>query len=538
MKHLKKALAMLMAAALMFTLLGVGFQNKVIARAAAADVPTVYVVEQGWPLYNSDGENVVNFSLPEGFLETAVKDCLPSFLKAVLFSTDKNVNEYAQKLASNMAQLYDQAQFDENGDPKDESGPPFDPSAPASPNGHNFYFFQYDWRRDPREEADNLNTYIENIRSSTGAQKVNLLGRCEGVCYAMAYLSAYGAEKINRLFFLNSGFYGIVGVDALFSGEICLEAKPARDWLDEMINGQFPDIPVNSMDIVSQPYWLVLKALVRTVYESYGLEIATMAVNAIYNRMFRPALRETLLTGYATWPGIWAMVFEENVETAISFVFEGKEEQYAGLIGKIRGYNREVRAGAKEMLQEMNAQGVDVGIIAKYGFATDPIEKGAEQLSDEKAYLKHSSFGATTADFGETLSDAYVAAVKAKGNGRYLSPDGLVDASTCLFPDSTWMIGAMKHQDVNDFLDAFAYCCLSSEMPMTVESDPAYPQYLFNDNGTVVPMTEENQALSLSRPEQRGFWPALKEFYVQLFRYLKVLFASLPEKLKTASAQA
>ena len=537
MKHVKKAAALVMAVVLTFTVFSVGFRDKAAARAAAADIPTVYVVPGMWELRNSAGEIVTDFSLPEGFLEAAVKDCMPSFLKAVLFSTDKNVNEYAEKLASNMSRLYAKAQFDENGNPKDDSGPPFDPAAPVSPDGYNFYYFLYDWRRDPREEAENLNTFIENVRSSTGAEKVNLLGRCEGCCYAMAYLTAYGAEKINRLFFLNSAFRGIVGADAPFSGNVYLEAKPARDWLDEMINGQFSDVPINSLDIVSQPYWLVLKALVRTVYESYGLEIATRAVNAVYNRMFRPALRETLLTGYATWPGIWAMVFQENVETAISFVFEGKEEQYAGLIEKIRGYNREVRAGADELLLAFNAQGIDVGVLSKYGFATDPIEKGAAQISDEKAYLKHSSFGATTANFGETLSDAYVAAAKANGNGRYLSPDRMVDASTCLFPDSTWMIGRMAHHDYNLFLDTFAYRYLTSEPALTVDSDPSLPQYLIDIDGSVVPMTEENQSLSLSRPEQRGFWPALKEFYVQLFRYLKLLFQSLPDRLK-ASAQA
>ena len=530
MRSREKVIAILLTIITVFTLSGGGWLNQ--ASAAAADAPTVYVIGQGWSIVNAAGENVVDFSLPEGFLEAAVKDCMPSFLKAVLFSTDKNVNEYAEKLASNMSQLYAKAQFDENGNPKDDSGPPFDPTAPATPNGYNFYIFQYDWRRDPRESAERLDIFIDNIRSSTGADKVNLLGRCEGACPVMAYLSAYGAEKINRLFFLNSGFKGIVGADAPFSGNIYLEAKPARDWLDEMINGQFSDVPINSLDIVSQPYWLVLKALVRAVYESYGLELAAQAVNSIYNRMFRPALRETLLTGYATWPGIWAMVFEENVETAISFVFEGKEEQYAGLIEKIRGYDREVRAGADDLLKELNAQGVDVGILAKYGYATDPIEKGAAQLSDEKAYLKHSSFGATTADFGETLSDAYIADAQAKGNGRYISPDRMVDASTCLFPDSTWMIGRMAHQDFNGFLDAFAYRYFTSETALTVDSDPSLPQYLIVIDGSVVPMTEENQSLSLSRPERRGFWPALKEFYVQLFRYLKALFAALPEKLK------
>lgn len=537
MKHVKKTVALIVALVMTVSVMGVGFRVRAAA-ASAADIPTVYVVAGMWGQFNSDGEPVTDFSMPEGFLEAAVKDCLPSFLKAVLFSTDKNVNEYAQKLASNMAQLYDQAQFDENGDPKDDSGPPFDPAAPASPDGYNFYYFQYDWRRDPREEAENLNTFIDNVRSAAGTEKVNLLGRCEGVCYAMAYLSAYGAEKINRLYFTNSGFYGLATVDAPLTGNVCLETQPARDWLDEAINGQIPDVPINSMDIVSQPYWLVLKALVRTVYESYGLDLATKAVNAIYNRMFRPALRETLLTGYATWPGVWTMVFEENVETAISFVFEGKEEQYAGLIEKIRGYNRDVRSGAKEMLQEMNAQGVAVGVLSKYGIATDPITKNAAKLSDEKVYLTDSSFGATTGNFGEPLSDAYLTEAKAKDNGRYLSPDGLVDASTCLFPDSTWMIGNMSHQDTNGFMEAFAYRYLSGETPMTIDSDPAYPQYMILLGDTVVPMTEENQAQSLARPEQRGFWPALKEFYIQLFRYLKVLFASLPERLKTAAAQA
>ena len=524
MQRFKRAVAMLMAVIVVMSLLGAGHQNK--AYAAAADVPTVYVIGQGWALYNSSGELVSDFSMPEGFLEAAVKDCLPSFLKAALFSTDKNVNEYADKLAANMAQLYAKAKFDDNGEPTDGSGPVFDPAAPVHTFKFNFYRFLYDWRRDPRETAEQLAVYIDNVRASTGADQVNLVGRCEGACSLMAYLTAYGAEKVNRVFFLNSGFHGIVGADAPFSGNICLEAKPARDWLDEMINGDIPDVAINSMDIVTQPYWQVLRALVRAVYESYGLEIASKAVNSLYNRMFRPALRKTLLTGYATWPGIWAMVFEENTETAISFAFEGQEERYAGLIEKIRGYNREVRAGADDLLREINAEGVDIGVLAKYGYATDPIEKGAAQLSDEKAYLKHSSFGATTALFGETLSEEYVAAAKAEGRGRYISPDLLIDTSTCLFPDSTWTIGALQHQIVPAYLDEFAYRYLTSETAMTIDSDPACPQFLLNDNGSLVPLTEENQDQSLVRPEQRSFWKALKEFFVQLFRYMKVLFAS------------
>ncbi len=532
MQRAKRAVSLLVAAVIFVSLITVGFPQR--AAAAAADVPTIYVIGQGWALYNPQGEVVTDFSLPEGFLEAAVKDCLPSFLKAALFSTDKNVNEYADKLAANLSQLYAKAKFDDNGEPTDGSGPAFDPAAPARPYKYNFYQFQYDWRRDPRESAEQLAVFIDNIRAATGAEKVNLLGRCEGVCPVMAYLTAYGAEKVNRLFFLNSGFRGIAGADAPFSGNICFEAKPARDWLDEALNGDIPDVPINSMDIVTQPYWLLLKALVRAVYESYGLEIAAQAVNSLYNRMFRPALRKTMLTGYATWPGIWAMVFEENTETAISFVFEGQEERYAGLIEKIRGYNREVRSGADDLLRKINAEGVDVGVLAKYGYATDPIEKGAKQLSDEKAYLKHSSFGATTACFGETLPDEYIAAAAAEGRERYISPDRLIDTSTCLFPDSTWTIGALQHQIVPAYLDAFAYRFFTAETAMTVDSDPAFPQFLLNDDGNLVPLTAENQDRSQVRPEKRGFFPALKEFFTQLISYIKALFRSLPERLSTA----
>ena len=179
------------------------------------------------------------------------------------------------------------------------------------------------------------------------------------------------------------------------------------------------------------------------------------------------------------------------------------------------------------MLRGLRDAGYEIGVLAKYGFATDALFDGAEQLSDGKAYLKHSSFGATAANFGETLPEAYLAEAAAKGTSKYVSPDRMVDASTCLFPDSTWIVGAIQHQDSPGFLNAFAYRFLSAETPMTVESDPAFPQFLLNDNGALTPMTEENQSQSLARPERRGFWPALKEFFVQLFRYLKAWFAEL-----------
>ena len=69
---------------------------------------------------------------------------------------------------------------------------------------------------------------------------------------------------------------------------------------------------------------------------------------------------------------------------------------------------------------------------------------------------------------------------------------------------------------------------------MTIDSDPAFPQFLLNDDGNLVPLTAENQDRSQVRPEKRGFFPALKEFFTQLISYIKALFRSLPERLSTA----
>ena len=92
--------------------------------------------------------------------------------------------------------------------------------------------------------------------------------------------------------------------------------------------------------------------------------------------------------------------------------------------------------------------------------------------------MHRAAFGATTSTIFDTLSDGYVAQRTAEGKGKYISPDRMVDASTCLYPDYTWFIRDVAHDayppEINKlFMDIF-----HSSTQYTVFTDSKFPQFV------------------------------------------------------------
>ena len=113
--------------------------------------------------------------------------------------------------------------------------------------------------------------------------------------------------------------------------------------------------------------------------------------------------------------------------------------------------------------------------------------------------MTDSSFGATAAQYGKTLTDAYLQKAAQNGTDKYISPDKMVDASTCALPDTTWFIWGMPHADFPDYLFDYLTRFFDQNGEVTVFDDPTYPQYGVacpdpdNPNvGTIVPMVAEN----------------------------------------------
>ena len=76
--------------------------------------------------------------------------------------------------------------------------------------GYQVYPYDYDWRLDLRGTADNLDNYITNILSQTGAEKVNIVDHSLGGLLARYYVTSdtSRAAKVEQVISLGTPFLG------------------------------------------------------------------------------------------------------------------------------------------------------------------------------------------------------------------------------------------------------------------------------------------------------------------------------------------
>ena len=107
--------------------------------------------------------------------------------------------------------------------------------------------------------------------------------------------------------------------------------------------------------------------------------------------------------------------------------------------------------------------------------------------------LSETSFGATTAKFGDTLSAPRYLWKVVTGKKKYISPDKMVDASTCLLPDTTWFIYGSGHAQHREMIEDFISNFFAANGKLTVFDRPDMPQFVMdNGEGALVPITAEN----------------------------------------------
>ena len=94
---------------------------------------------------------------------------------------------------------------------------------------------------------------------------------------------------------------------------------------------------------------------------------------------------------------------------------------------------------------------IDFFIIAKYNFPDYPLYEGATAQSDGNTTVVRQSFGATCAEYGKSFPADYQQQKYQETN--MISPDGMIDASTCLFPYNTWFIKGLFHSCCLRWLD-------------------------------------------------------------------------------------
>ncbi len=408
------------------------------------------------------------FGAEEEDMNTMIKNLIAPVLFFLLGGSEER---FAKSLVEVVKPVFEYIKYDKNGDSA------YNVTIDRQPRVEFGYSsFIYDWRADPMVVADELKAFIDEVKAFYGSEKVSLIAESMGGVMASAYIYKYGYSDLEAVIYRSTAMYGLTMIGELFTGSVDLETKALADYVNNFMLGE------SSQQVV-------IRSLIKNV--------APFIVNPLVNKIIRLfksqggyIYDEFLIDIFGYLPGLWSFVPAEYYEEAKTFMLD--ETENAQLIEKIDVYQYEVRPSINSTIKAMEADGVTVAFVSHYGFSGIPVTQNRSYMADALIDTKYTSGGATCSDYGSTLGDNYVQAVNDGHN--HISPDNMIDASTCLLPEKTWFVKGMLHTWYSDdYCDLYAYI-LDQDGEATVHSNERFPQFLMNneDDGTTLPMTEDN----------------------------------------------
>ena len=507
--------------------------------------PTIYIRGKTDKLYNnigtadewelSDSSRVFSKEVTDikTYATDKAKELLPEF--GIAMVTD-NYDAWADKMSAMLEPIYRDFVLDKQGKARPNSGVKFDYNTPRAlaSNDHDYmasgtvYGFPYDWRLSPLDVADQLKTYIAAVCRVSGKDKVNLVSRCEGCCVSLSYFYKYGDEnKIANNVMLGSSALGVVYASNIFAGKFDLNA----DALNRYVGLNFATGSKDSFgddlfgDAVIRTF---LRETIMLLSVTHATDKPTEKVIGLIDKLAPMVAPGLLMSSYGTCPSYWAMVRDDDYEDAKKFAGLTGNAEWADFVAKIDEYHYHVQKKAPELLKALQAKGVQTGILVKYGGENLPIIKDCNEVSDNTTLAKDASFGATTAKVNAPFPAEYIASRPA----GMVSPDGLIDASTALFPETTWYIKYFPHAWWGGKVKDFAEQYLRSGGTLRVGDPGAMPRFqVYNDkDGTLKEMTDDN-ANSQSNYYKTNKLSALFSFLAAFIPFLRRIFDLVKARL-------
>jgi len=314
----------------------------------------------------------------------------------------------------------------------------------------NVYCCTLDWRLGQIDNAAVLNEYVDDVLEVTGAEKVNIIGVSYGGQVTASYLSLYGGDKVDNVVLHSPALDGSSIVPQLFSGD---------------------DIDLS---------WSDLLKLVQTFrYEETDYsEITDVFSPEFLNDFIKAFIRYYLLDLFLNFGSAWDLVpVDQYAALRDELINDGNHQ---AILEKADKYHFEVAANRKENLQRLQSEGVNISIVAGYGYKL-AVNNG---MDSDTVIEVASSTGATCAEIGATLGDDYIKAVCSDSKHCHLSPDGCIDAATGYLPENTWYVKDMFHGlGTNEDVVSDLLCDLIfADEKFDVHSNVKYPQFMNSDN--------------------------------------------------------
>lgn len=470
------------------------FAASCITSNAASErmhTPTVYLSGQGANVYAEKGNNKSDILYPPDinvseFLKSSMVLNEP-LAKGLAFN---DWDDWCDTFVGLVNPLLTPFSLDKNGNASNGSGVSKtsavkNKKAADGTFGFKDYHYSYDWRVDPCESADGLNTYIKQVKEKTGYGKINLLGRCIGANVVLAYLQKYGSDDINKVILYCAGIDGFELVGKIFTGDMYFDG--------DAIN-RFADNYLTDIDYAEDDTYSVIFDLINILNSLKTLNIAIGAFENIYDKVYQNVLPRMIIESFATMPSFWSLIGDDYYEAAKDFVFGDNKDEYSELIGKIDNYHYNVLNKTRQIIDNCKANGAQVYNVVKYGLQIVPIIKNTELQSDSMLEVVSASGGAVCSPVTKTFSKKYISEANKNGTYKYISPDKQIDASTAYLPDNTWFIKDCSHLHMPDVIDTLFAAIVDYDGYMTVFDDPDFPQYLLYTKGeeTLTPLSSEN----------------------------------------------
>ncbi|MBQ4208700.1 MAG: hypothetical protein II621_10385, partial [Clostridia bacterium] len=171
------------------------------------------------------------------------------------------------------------------------------------------YFFNYDWRLDPCEDAVALHSFIETVKQEQNAEKVTLVPCSMGGAVVNSLLSMYGAADLQKIVYCLVASKGIDMVGELFGRNIEIDMHVLLERLFNFENGN-----------------IALQALLSVLQGGFELNplltnALTKLMQGILDKTNERAYRDILLRSFATMPGLWAFVPDSYYEADKRIMF-------------------------------------------------------------------------------------------------------------------------------------------------------------------------------------------------------------------------
>ncbi len=500
MKKMKKLIAVLLSVLIVLGVSPLAFAKEVNAEQ---NCPYIYIhgIMSKEPIYaNPDDPNTETVWPPQtDKIKNMLLKCVPAL---GVYALTKDGKMISKVLTDGLNELLKGAALDENGEASNGSGVKKEYPAANTLSKNSRLTFNFDWRLDPIQIAAELNDYINYVCKYSSCDKVTLMGYSYGATICATYSKIYGNEKIQGMLMNASAFYGASFAGELMTGNLKVSAQSVKEYLRAFYD--------------ETEYNEILSAFTVALEKAGILENAEVFLNQLLADSYEELFGEAVMPLFTQWPMIWSMTPDEKLDEAMEYVFDGplskKDKDFSGLKEKIENYNTAIRNNREDILKEIESN-CRFGVFSRYGYSAPPVSDAWTSLSDCVVDVKYSSFGATTAHYGEKLSESYLANADAK----FISPDKTVDASTCLFPEKTWFVKNFNHMH-SAVPPELGNLILYSDEEVTVDAFENYPQFLISENG------EFN---AQEKDDTKNFFEKIVELFKQMFKLLKNMFEKI-----------